>query len=291
MKKRLQGLVAGVLIGVILTSGAVFAKQTSKTAELFYNNIKIKLNGQEVRPKDANGNYVEPFIIDGTTYLPVRAVANALGINVNWDSSTNSVLLSNQGSQSVATGFDASKIASELKVIREYRWEDYSTNYLALILKNESAYTVSPRVQISFKDKNGAVVGAENKTEHAFGPGNEMVLVFSNEEAFENYEYIISANEEKYYSECVSDLECTYSTTSDKVIIQVKNNGDKAARFVEYTTLFKKGGQVIDYDWGYCTDDDSEIKPQMTEIDESSVGYGKSFDSVEIYLTGRADKN
>ncbi|MBR2499709.1 MAG: copper amine oxidase N-terminal domain-containing protein [Clostridia bacterium] len=291
MKKRLQGLVVGVLIGTILASGAVFAKQTSKKAELFYNNIKIKLNGQEVKPKDANGNYVEPFIIDGTTYLPVRAVANALGISVNWDGNTNSVLLSNQSAESVATGFDASKVASELKVIKEYRWEGYSTDYLAIILKNESAYTVSPRVQISFKDKNGAVVGAENKTEYAFGPGSEMAFIFSNDEAFDSYEYIISANEEKYYSECVSDLECTYSTTSDKVIIQVKNNGDKAAHFVEYTTLFKKDGKVIDYDWGYCTDDDSEIKPSMTEIDESSIGYGKNFDTVEIYFTGRADKN
>ena len=95
MKKRLQGLIAGVLIGAMLTSGVVFAKQISTTAELFYNNIKISLNGQEVLPKDANGNYVEPFTINGTTYLPVRAVANALGIDVDWDGSTNTVILSN----------------------------------------------------------------------------------------------------------------------------------------------------------------------------------------------------
>ena len=95
MKKRLQGLIAGVLIGAMFTSGVGFAKQISTTTELFYNNIKISLNGQEVLPKDANGNYVEPFTINGTTYLPVRAVANALGIDVDWDGSTNTVILSN----------------------------------------------------------------------------------------------------------------------------------------------------------------------------------------------------
>ena len=95
MKKRLQGLIAGVFIGAMLTSGAVFAKQISQTAELFYNNIKISLNNKEVLPKDANGNYVEPFTINGTTYLPVRAIANALGINVDWDGNTNTVILSN----------------------------------------------------------------------------------------------------------------------------------------------------------------------------------------------------
>ncbi len=53
------------------------------------------LNGQEIQPKDANGFYVEPFIINGTTYLPVRAVADSLGIHVSWDSSTQTVILSN----------------------------------------------------------------------------------------------------------------------------------------------------------------------------------------------------
>lgn len=95
MKNKLQGLLAGILIGIVLTSGMAFAKQASKTAELFYRDIKISLNGKEVLPKDASGNYVEPFIIDGTTYLPVRAVANALSINVDWDGNTSTVILSN----------------------------------------------------------------------------------------------------------------------------------------------------------------------------------------------------
>lgn len=95
MKKRLQGLIAGIIIGSILTSGMVFAKQIRETAELFYNNIKITLNGKEVQPTDADGAYVEPFIINGTTYLPVRAVANALNINVDWNGTTKTVILSN----------------------------------------------------------------------------------------------------------------------------------------------------------------------------------------------------
>ena len=94
MKNRLQGLILGILIGALVTSGIVFAEQITQTAQLFYNDIKININGSKVLPKDANGNYVEPFIINGTTYLPVRAVANALGIQVDWDDNTNTVLLS-----------------------------------------------------------------------------------------------------------------------------------------------------------------------------------------------------
>ena len=55
------------------------------------------LNGKEIVPTDANGNVVEPFTIDGTTYLPVRGIASALGMNVGWDGETNTVSLDNPG--------------------------------------------------------------------------------------------------------------------------------------------------------------------------------------------------
>ena len=38
-----------------------------------------------IDPKDANGQTVEPFIYNGTTYLPVRAVGTAIGKDVSWD--------------------------------------------------------------------------------------------------------------------------------------------------------------------------------------------------------------
>ncbi len=93
MKKRLQGLIAGVLIGTILTSGVVFAKQSSETINVIYDNIKILIDGKEYQPTDANGNAVEPFIYNGTTYLPVRAIANAFDKEVDWEAQTSTVTL------------------------------------------------------------------------------------------------------------------------------------------------------------------------------------------------------
>ncbi len=95
MKRRRVIALSFVLILALGLS--VFATNGSKTAELFYRDIKITLNGKEITPKDANGNTVEPFIIDGTTYLPVRGVAGALGLDVEWDSSTNTVILKEKG--------------------------------------------------------------------------------------------------------------------------------------------------------------------------------------------------
>ena len=69
MKDRIIGIFLGILIGTMfMTSAAAISQNVQKT--LLYNNLKITLDGVEVIPKDANGVYVEPFAIDGTTYLP-----------------------------------------------------------------------------------------------------------------------------------------------------------------------------------------------------------------------------
>ena len=55
------------------------------------------MDGKEIVPVDASGNVVEPFIIDGTTYLPVRAVSSALGLDVSWNDQTKTVELNTPG--------------------------------------------------------------------------------------------------------------------------------------------------------------------------------------------------
>ena len=85
MKKRLQGMIIGVLIGSVIAGGTVYAKSGTESIQVMYDNIKIFMDGEEVTPKDGNGQSVEPFIYNGTTYLPVRAVSNAIGKEVSWD--------------------------------------------------------------------------------------------------------------------------------------------------------------------------------------------------------------
>ena len=65
--------------------------------------MKVTLNGQTVDLRDAYGNEVEPFTINGTTYLPVASIGKALGLNVSWDNSTKTVILTTS-SESQSTG-------------------------------------------------------------------------------------------------------------------------------------------------------------------------------------------
>lgn len=83
-----------VLLALVLTlSVTVFAKQATETISVMYDNIKILIDGVEYTAKDANGNVIEPFIYNGTTYLPVRGIANAFDKNVDWEPQTSTVIL------------------------------------------------------------------------------------------------------------------------------------------------------------------------------------------------------
>ncbi len=93
MKNTLKGYLIGVLSTVMLLGCVAYAASNTKTIEALYNNIKIYVDGVKIDPKDANGNTVEPFIYNGTTYLPVRAVGEAIGKTVTWDGATQSVYL------------------------------------------------------------------------------------------------------------------------------------------------------------------------------------------------------
>ena len=93
MKNTLKGYVIGVLSTVLLIGGAAYAKTGSEAISALYNNIKIYVDGVKIDPKDANGKTVEPFIYNGTTYLPVRAVGEAFGKTVTWDGATQSVYI------------------------------------------------------------------------------------------------------------------------------------------------------------------------------------------------------
>lgn len=83
-------LICGMVIGAN-------AADTLKEITAYLNyGITIRYNGEAQNLTDAGGNRVYPITYNGTTYLPVRAVSNMLGIGVDWDGATQSVLLGTQ---------------------------------------------------------------------------------------------------------------------------------------------------------------------------------------------------
>lgn len=89
----------------------------SKQIEAVFDTIIVSLNGEPIVLKDAAGKPLTPFNYNGTIYLPVRGVSEALGLTVAYDSATATVKLGNEstGSASV-TGTAKASGTSEITV-------------------------------------------------------------------------------------------------------------------------------------------------------------------------------
>lgn len=95
MLKRYKQFFLGFLIAsLIFCSITVFADATEIKA--FLSDIKIALNGQTVELKDANGNKISPIVYNGATYLPVKPIAEAFGMEVKYNESTNTLEIKNK---------------------------------------------------------------------------------------------------------------------------------------------------------------------------------------------------
>lgn len=107
MKERTKGFLAGMLVSLLVVVLAVpaLASVYDKAVQIYYRDVKVTLNGQTIVPKDALGNPIEPFLMNGTTYLPVRGISSALGLEVQWDQATSTVRLTTEDYQAPDGGF------------------------------------------------------------------------------------------------------------------------------------------------------------------------------------------
>ena len=71
--------------------------------------IRIYVYGEKIVQTDTDLNKIEPFIYNGTTYLPVRAVSQALGKKVIWDEKANSVYIGERLSENQETKADGTE--------------------------------------------------------------------------------------------------------------------------------------------------------------------------------------
>jgi hypothetical protein len=84
-----------LIASLVITAIAVGA--ISAGAYSYYKSINVEpgpsllIDKQTFIPKDANGNIVETFIYNGTTYVPIRAISEAFDKKVDYNSLLNRV--------------------------------------------------------------------------------------------------------------------------------------------------------------------------------------------------------
>lgn len=85
-------------------SAGVYASSTleSITASLNHS-LNIEISGKAYKPTGPNGESLSPIVYQGTTYLPVRSISEALNTDVNYDSSNNKILITPKSSASATS--------------------------------------------------------------------------------------------------------------------------------------------------------------------------------------------
>lgn len=148
MKKKLALLLSTMTLLLGLAVGVAAAPVLEKISADLNWSIKFIINGKEWTPNDTAGNKLAPINYNGSNYLPVRAVAEAFNIAVDWDGD-NQIIYLGEKTDSVIINDEKIDIG-------------YSSNVL---VTTDKQYTVQEGVDYSagivIKDINSASKSAK----------------------------------------------------------------------------------------------------------------------------------
>jgi hypothetical protein len=101
MKKSMH-FISGALAATIVLLASMSALAASGVITIEASPINVLVNGTVFEPKDPSGNPALVFVYNGTTYAPLRALAEAYGLEVGYDSAKNLATVSKPGAVSAA---------------------------------------------------------------------------------------------------------------------------------------------------------------------------------------------
>ncbi|MCY9665739.1 stalk domain-containing protein [Paenibacillus alginolyticus] len=85
--KNVKSIASGFILGAILFGGVSYA--TSEAVKLdAYFGVKLVQNGIDKTSKEDD---LKPFITNGRTYVPLKAVGDLLGVDITWDGDNTAV--------------------------------------------------------------------------------------------------------------------------------------------------------------------------------------------------------
>lgn len=113
--KNLKSFALGVVATALVATCGVSALAASGAINISINpNVQIKVNGAVFQPKNEKGKDVMVFTYDGTTYAPLRALAEAYDLEVGWDQNDRMAVVGEKGTIDSYIGQD----------INPAEWED-----------------------------------------------------------------------------------------------------------------------------------------------------------------------
>lgn len=160
--KNLKGLMAGLIIGVLITGGTVGAFAFSESVMAIAGNYKLQFDGKYQTLPDGQAilNY------NGRIYTPARFVAETLGAKVGWDDASRTVSIESPEPKVVEKIVE--KIV-EKEVPAENSENTTESRFMTLPIRYE---VDDVRIEIygsrRFSDETELLISFENKSENRF---------------------------------------------------------------------------------------------------------------------------
>lgn len=277
--QRLKDMVCGAVVAsMVLGSGTVaFAKVANMNIPVSFSNIKIIVDGKQLSTSK------EPFTYNGTTYLPVRAVAEAVGKDVTWDGATKTVYLGEKPQNTTPTTSNQTKELSA----KEYYYEKYGSFYYYLLVTNNSSDALRIESNVIAKDAAGNSIGAKSDSALVVGSGETTILEHVFDSVPAKTTYTLKTEKETDFKSATADLKTSDSKAGNKVLVTATNLGNYDMEAVKATVFFFKNGKVIGSDYHYLDDSSYKLSAGGTVTEEFELFPENEFDKYEVYVEAR----
>ena len=157
-KERLKGVVMGFILCTMLSATVMVVANTNTVTREITLGVRVNLNGQLMHFEYE----MRPFVMDGRTFLPVRAISEALDIPVDFNPGTNTIYLGNrfagqrQPLNQAAPYFDKTPTSGPRNA--NSIWHSDSATMGGMVFTNvlnfRSGYTLSGRTTFSLHNLN-----------------------------------------------------------------------------------------------------------------------------------------
>lgn len=166
MKRTITSFFGGMLSMLLIGSLAVSCLASDGSFSITASPIHVVVNGEVFQPKDTDGNDALVFTFNGTTYAPLRALAEAYGLQVGYDSTRNMATVSS----AATTDFASQWTVTEKPVTNNGNEKVYTAVYNGTLSMNE--------FKVWWKSTDYKA-DAEHMAAQVQTPGSQVTMYFS----------------------------------------------------------------------------------------------------------------
>lgn len=150
MKKFLIGVLVGCLL---MMTTPVLADSMLQSINVIMDSVEVQVNGEKL---DAN-----TILYNGSTYLPMRKVAEAVGKDVTWNQET---MTANIIEKTDVKEKEGDNVPNEANAIKELTYDEFISMFDKMVALNYVDDTAEPNLFIRHYIYNGDLTFEELKT-------------------------------------------------------------------------------------------------------------------------------